>query len=147
MDDKDFIDKDDIVSVTPVRLDVLKIAFGKRKLCQCFEPSYEVDTQNRLVWCRDCSAIVDPFEALKQIAWQHERINRAHERMMDERESVVGYEPRLKVMKELSKRYTGKNSPMVPRCPHCGDAFEIHDLLSTSWCSRCFLKTKEYPKP
>lgn len=142
MKDENIINKEDIVSVTPVRLDVLKIEFDKRKLCQCFEPRYKIDTQNRLVWCRDCNAIVDPFEALKQVAWQHERINDIHERMLEERRSVAGYEPRLHVMKELSKRYTGKNSPMVPRCPHCGDPFEIHDLLSTSWCSRCFLKPK-----
>lgn len=126
----------------PIRIDIARIARNKKKLCTCFNPHYEVDPINRLVECTDCGAIVDPFDAMYEISRHFERVNQQFDAMVKERESVIGYEPRLKVMKELSARYSGKNSPMVPRCPHCGNPFEIHDLLSTSWCSRCFLKPK-----
>lgn len=126
----------------PIRIDILRIEYGRRKLCQCPDPHYIIDAQNKLVECEDCGAIVDPFEAILEIARSLQRINDQHERMLKERESVVGFEPRLHVMKELSKRYTGKNSKMVPRCPHCHVPFELHDLLNTSWCSRPYLLKK-----
>ena len=127
----------------PIRIDVARIARGKKKLCQCLNPHYEVDPVNRIVECTDCGAIVDPFDAMLEISRHFERVNKQHEAMLEERRSVGGYEPRLRVLKELAKRYTSSKSPLVPRCPHCGDAFDIPDLLTTSWCSRCFLKPKE----
>lgn len=127
----------------PIRIDVARLNYNKKKICTCTNPHYEVDVQNRLVECTDCGAIIDPFEALVDICKHWHRVNEAHEAMMAEREAVAGYEPRLKVIKELAARYSGKSSPMVPRCPHCSEPFEVHDLLTTSWCSRKYLKLKQ----
>lgn len=122
------IKPEDVVSVKAVRLDVLKLELAKRKLCNCFEPSYEVDTQNRIVTCQDCGAIVDPFDALVQTAWQHDRINRAHERMLEERESIAGYKPHLKVFKALESRYRSDKYSMVPQCPRCSKPFDFSEI-------------------
>ena len=46
------------------RIDVLKVEYGKRKLCECRNPHYEIDNVNKIVQCEDCGAIVEPFEAL-----------------------------------------------------------------------------------
>ncbi len=51
-----------------VRFDAVRIEYGKRKMCQCYSPHYEIDYQNKLVYCLDCGAIVDPLEALMRIA-------------------------------------------------------------------------------
>lgn len=50
------------------RIDVIKIERGKRKLCNCSNPHYEVDTQNKIVMCLDCGAVLDPFDTLVKIA-------------------------------------------------------------------------------
>ena len=141
--DNDFINKDDIVKVTPVRLDVLKIEFAKRKLCDCFEPKYEIDYQNRLVWCTECKAIVDPFEALLHIARNHDRINRQHEAMLKERESVAGYNPRMHIIKKLAERYGNKRNPLIPCCPICREPFELQDIVSSTWVNRSYLGERE----
>lgn len=55
------------------RIDVLRIEYGRRKLCQCSESHYEIDCANRLVYCTNCGAIVDPFDALIRLAQQYGR--------------------------------------------------------------------------
>lgn len=47
-----------------VRFDLVKINRGREKLCQCTAPCFEVDEENRIVSCKICGAILDPFEAL-----------------------------------------------------------------------------------
>ena len=51
-----------------IRFDTLRVEYGMAKHCQCKTASYEIDYQNRLVYCQSCGAIVDPFEALLNIA-------------------------------------------------------------------------------
>lgn len=33
-----------------VRFDVVRVEYGKSKMCTCYSPHYEVDHQNRLVY-------------------------------------------------------------------------------------------------
>lgn len=40
-----------------VRFDVVRIEHGKKKMCQCSAAHYEVDYQNRLVYCHDCGVV------------------------------------------------------------------------------------------
>ena len=124
-----------------VRLDVLRVEYGMRKMCQCRDPHHEVDYQNKLVHCVDCGAIVDPLEALVKIARDTERWSEYVERLRDQRAQIENYHPRLVVLKELEKKYNSADRRhLVPTCPHCGEPFRLESLLSTNWCSENFLK-------
>lgn len=41
------------------------------KLCECQNPCYEIDHQNKMVHCIKCGVAVEPFEALYKIACQY----------------------------------------------------------------------------
>jgi hypothetical protein len=128
------------------RIDVLRVERGKRKLCDCWEPSYEIDSENRIVICKTCGAIVDPFEALLKIARHYDRLNEETAALLEQRREILNYKPHLLLLREFAEHYgngRGRNS-MVPCCPHCGKPF---DLPITNWCNRAFLNPKEGDKP
>lgn len=56
-------------------IDIIRIEYGRKKICSCSTPQYEIDYANRLVLCTDCGAVVDPFEALYKLARHYDRIN------------------------------------------------------------------------
>ena len=122
------------------RIDVLRVEFGKKKLCNCHEPHYEIDNQNKLVHCEDCGAIVDPFTALVEIARHYDRIASQAEELLEQRKQIQNYKPHLVVMKELESRYRADNYSMMPVCPRCREPFDLTEL--TSWVSRKFVQSQ-----
>lgn len=133
-------DKDDLPEKV-VRFDVVQVEYGKRKMCQCFEPHYEIDFQNKLVYCRDCGAIVDPFEALVRIARDTERWDNYTQEMLEQRRQIRDYQPRRVVIKKLEKQYvSAEHHNLEPTCPRCGQPFELEELLETGWVNREFAK-------
>lgn len=76
-----------------VRFDAVKIEYGKRKMCQCYSPHYEIDFQNKLVYCLDCGAIVDPLEALMRIAKDTKRWDDYTQELLEQRRQIMSYQP------------------------------------------------------
>lgn len=123
------------------RIDVLRVEYGKKKLCQCANPHYEIDYQNKLVTCMDCGAIVDAFEALTEIASSYDRLGNQVEQLLKQRKEIVNYKPHLVVIKELERSYRAQNFSMVPCCPRCGEAFDLPEI--THWINRKYFRTEE----
>lgn len=127
-----------------VRFDAVRIEYGKRKMCQCYSPHYEIDYQNKLVYCLDCGAIVDPLEALMRIAKDTKRWDDYTQELLEQRRQIMSYQPRRVVIKNLEKRYVKEDRRnLEPTCPRCGRPFELEELLKTPWVNREFAKMKE----
>ena len=91
-----------------VRFDLVKINRGREKLCKCVVPHFEIDTENRIVLCQKCGAILDPFEALVKLAEHPEKMVEMQKRM---KERIKAYkeeaeQERSKMIK--SKVFRGK---------------------------------------
>lgn len=106
------------------RIDVLRVERGRQKVCQCKEPCYEVDTENHIVTCLDCGAIVDPFVAITKIATYYDNLNNQVERLLDQAKEIANYKPHLRVIKDMEHQYR----TMVPMCPHCHKAFDFTEI-------------------
>ena len=78
-----------------VRFDAVRIEYGKRKMCQCYSPHYEIDYQNKMVYCLDCGAIVDPLEALMRIAKDTKRWDDYTQEMLEQRRQIDAMLDRL----------------------------------------------------
>lgn len=128
---------------THIRLDVVRAERGISKRCRCYEVHYELDPGTRLVYCKDCGAIIDPFDALMNISKYHERINNTLDSMMEEAKALDSYKPRLRVIKEIEKKYSGTRNALVPSCPHCGEYFDLKDLLKVGWRSKSLINQIE----
>lgn len=104
-----------------VPFDVIKINRGKTKICRCKLPHYEIDTENRLVMCMDCGAIVEAFEALTNIAERMEEIENIETEM---KETVIHYKTEAqKMIKNRVFRTMEDNyrKSMFPICPKCNE--------------------------
>ena len=113
-----------------IDFEIARIERGRKRLCKCTAPHFELDPKNRIVICKDCSALWDPFNALLELTEHYERIASFEERVLEQRKQILAYKPRLAELKEFEKIYgdTCKRGTMVPVCPRCGEAFELKEL-------------------
>jgi len=128
------------------RIDLLRIVRNMNKLCKCEYPAYTVDTQNRLVYCQTCEAIIDPYEALTKMARRYEKISDQVENLLESAKQIQNYKPHLKVFKDIESHYQSNHFSMLPRCPSCGDPFDFKDI--NEWVGRNYahLYRKDRPK-
>lgn len=122
------------------QLDFIRVERGMRKLCNCINPKFEIDSSNRLVYCK-CGALVDPYDALYEVAWHYEHIAEYTNHMIETRKQIDDYKPHLVVIKELEKQYRG--SKLWPTCPLCKGAFDLKELLTTGWIHPDYVKGRE----
>lgn len=117
-------------------IETLKIKHNMRKICNCENPQYDVDTNNRAVWCRKCGAWIDPFEAILDIAQNFERLEDDTKRLLEQRRQIENYKPHLVLFKRLESEYR-RSKDMLPICPTCGQAFDFDKI--TRWINKRYL--------
>lgn len=126
------------------RLEILRVERGMKKLCVCANPHFVIDDKNRLVYC-ECGALVDPFDALKDIADEWEEMTEHTEYLLRTRKEIDNYKPHLVVIKQLAELYRG--SRMWPTCPVCKEAFDLKEILSNFWVNPEYVRKKREEKP
>lgn len=117
-----------------IQFDIAKINRGKKRLCRCDCPHYEIDTTNRIVMCMDCGAVVDAFDALVGLAESGERIERLQESMLQRAKTYgkLAEEEfhrmiKNKVFRDMQSHYR-KN--LYPICPKCGELFDPTEIVA-----------------
>lgn len=99
----------------------LIVDYQRRKVCECETHTYLIDVKNRLVFCKTCNAIVDPFEALLNMAQNAERINRE---LQSWRELAEGERKRYFRFKGVNNVTAKHREGLIPLCPKCGKAID-----------------------
>lgn len=115
-----------------VDIEMLRINRNIGKRCKCQNRKFTVDPDNRSVYCGECGALVDPFEAIYDVAISCERLKRETENLLEQRRQIANYKPHLIVFKNLESQYRSKK--YLPCCPECGEAFFFEHI--SSWVSR-----------
>lgn len=110
-----------------IGLDQMRISRGMGKICKCDKRKFVIDTDNRRVTCSSCGAVVDPYDALYDLAHADEERNRQVERLLEQRKEIASYKPHLVVIKNLEKNYRGRK--MMPTCPSCKEPFMLEELI------------------
>jgi len=132
-----------------ISIETLRINHNIRKICSCEKPLYDVDGNNRAVWCRVCGAWIDPYEAIEHIAENIEKLNdevhnlyekhkEAYEKIQklnSEIELLAKKRARLNVFKGLEQSY---RNDMLPHCPECGKMFDFVKI--TGWTNRKYME-------
>ena len=94
----------------------LIVDYSRRKVCECKGTTYLLDGKNRLVYCQKCGAIIDPFEALLNMARSADRVH----------DYLNAYRELAEKERRAYERYKGVNDitrkarqGLIPVCPHC----------------------------
>jgi hypothetical protein len=111
---------DKIIPIT-----MLRVRWDKKKKCTCQCRSFVVDMQNKEVTCEDCGFVVQPFEAIAEMAIYCDRLNSQIESLLKQKQELENWKPHLRRVREIEKIYRSKD--MIPSCPHCGIGIEIHE--------------------
>lgn len=125
-----------------IGIDQIRINRGLEKDCKCSNRKFILDTTNRRVNCSSCGAIVEPYEALKDLAYNREGMQRQVETLLEQRKQILNYKPWLLTIRELERQYRGKE--MLPNCPRCSTPFYLEEIKS--WTGRKFAdaRIKQY---
>ncbi len=122
----------------PVSIELLRINRGRKKLCQCNPPHYDIDPVNRIVMCTDCGAVVDPFEALLMLCQNYEiyqedikRLRKKAQVYAEEANKEFDRMCRARTFREMERNY---RINMLPVCPECGNNFD--PVKIKSWTRR-----------
>ncbi|QHE63984.1 hypothetical protein FHE72_23625 (plasmid) [Rossellomorea vietnamensis] len=110
-----------------VSLDQVRINRGIEKICKCDKRTFVIDPANRRINCNSCGAVVDPYDAMYELAAKGERMKESVERLLEQRKQIANYKPWLKVIKNLEKQYRGRK--MIPNCPRCHEPFYLEEIV------------------
>jgi hypothetical protein len=126
------------------RIDVLRIERGLMKSCRCLNPHYLLDNDNRIVYCKDCGAIVDPFEALCEIARGWKRIEDQVRSLLNQRKELIDWKPHLVALRKVEKTY--RSGKYIPSCPHCRKGILAEELATGSTNKEMELQRRQFEK-
>ncbi|MCA1066162.1 hypothetical protein QTG56_25150 (plasmid) [Rossellomorea sp. AcN35-11] len=121
-----------------IQIEQLKINRNLNKLCSCNNRRFTLDTQNRRVLCDVCGAVVDPYDAMYDLASKRVDLQREVETLLQQRMEIAEYKPWLKVIKSLEKHYRGKH--YLPNCPRCAEPFYLEEL--SHWTGREYAEAR-----
>ena len=108
------------------QIDILRFEYGREKICKCEKNRYEIDVQNKLIYCRDCGAIKNPFDVCVELARRFEYINKQVNICYGQMRELQSYKPFLREAKRLEKMMREKD--MLPICPKCGEMFNWNEI-------------------
>lgn len=106
----------------------LSVEYNRQKVCTCSPPHYILDAANRLVYCRDCGAILDPFDALMHLAENWDTIHYAGEDATEQIKQLEAEVEKFKTaffsLKTTNNLAENFKHGFQPVCPKCGEAFD-----------------------
>jgi hypothetical protein len=135
MKDNNFPDK--VIPITSLR-----IVRDKNKKCTCRNRKFEVDTENKEIICMSCGAVVQPYDALYELAAYYERIEADVKRLLEQRRQILNWKPHLLPLRELERIYLGGS--MLPCCPHCGRGIEARELVVGAVSKKSELERRKF---
>lgn len=109
---------------------------SRKKRCSCKQRRFIIDTTNREILCSVCGCVIDPFEAILEVAENNEiydnyllnQYNCAQKLEVWFKNNRIPIE--IKKLVEDYRFYTKNGS--LPECPHCGQNFKFSDIKTFS---------------
>lgn len=117
-----------------IKFDKIRISKNEEKICTCKNSGFVIDSNNRRVYCDKCDALIDPYDALYQLATNGNELQKQVDGLLEQRKQLQEYKPWLIIIRELEKQYRGRK--MIPICPSCGEPFYLEEL--SSWMNKEF---------
>lgn len=106
----------------------LRVARGmtRRPVSTCRHHQLVYDDRERRIWCKDCEADVEPFDAFKGIVENFDRAAREIQQTMDEVNESRTFAIISIAAKKIDKLWRRRGS--VPACPHCSAGIWPEDV-------------------
>jgi hypothetical protein len=117
-----------LYGVKVVQIEDLRIARGmtRRPASSCRHKKLVYDEKERRVWCSDCEAEVEPFDALVGIVEVFSGGMSSLQRRRRELDEAEKFQLRSRAAKVMDEAW--RSTKMAPLCPHCKTAILPEDV-------------------
>lgn len=109
-----------------IELDQVRINRNLDKECVCERRKFVIDTTNKRILCSSCGVVIDPYDAMQELALKGEGMKKYVEDLLEQRKQIENYKPHLLTIRSLEKNYRGKKK--LPCCPRCDEPFYLEEL-------------------
>ena len=119
-----------LYGVKVVQIEDLRVARGltRRPLSSCKHKKLVYDDKERRVWCSDCEAEVEPFDAFTQLVGVFSSAKSKIDRRMQELAEAEKFAMRSRAAKRMDEYW--RSQTMAPLCPHCNGAILPEDVVN-----------------
>ena len=118
---------------------------NKRKECNCKNRTFEVDSINRLVYCRKCGQVVDAFEAIEELLKNDSMFEQHLSGQYEYAKELTAWFHNHKEPIALKEMLSYYRRGLYPYCPACGKMIDLSNIKM--WGNKEFLNRPKTPKP
>lgn len=120
--------QDYLYGVKVVQIEDLRVARGmtRRPASSCRHKKLVYDEKERRVWCSDCEAEVEPFDAFVGIVEVFSGGMSSLQRRRRELDEAEKFQLRSRAAKVMDEAW--RSTKMAPLCPHCNTAILPEDV-------------------
>jgi Zn finger protein HypA/HybF involved in hydrogenase expression len=117
-----------LYGVKVVQIEDLRVARGmtRRPASSCRHKKLVYDEKERRVWCSDCEAEVEPFDAFVGIVEVFSGGMSSLQRRRRELDEAEKFQMRSRAAKVMDEAW--RSTKMAPLCPHCNTAILPEDV-------------------
>ncbi|WP_458368753.1 hypothetical protein [Pseudomonas mandelii] len=117
-----------LYGVKVVQIEDLRVARGmtRRPASSCQHKKLVYDEKERRVWCSDCEAEVEPFDAFIGIVEVFSGGMSSLQRRRRELDEAEKFQMRSRAAKVMDEAW--RSTKMAPLCPHCNTAILPEDV-------------------
>ncbi|MNQ82482.1 hypothetical protein D3C85_975330 [compost metagenome] len=117
-----------LYGVKVVQIEDLRVARGmtRRPASSCRHKKLVYDEKERRVWCSDCEAEVEPFDAFVGIVEVFSGGMSQLQRRRRELDEAEKFQLRSRAAKVMDEAW--RSTKMAPLCPHCNTAILPEDV-------------------
>jgi len=112
-----------------IDLGSLRVSRSEIKAKNCNHLSLSYDPIEKTIWCNDCKAFIDPFNAFLNIVYNLEC---AYEKLNRERHDLaIAKQKEVSLIAAKKVEEAWRSRTMLPSCPHCSEAIFPEDNLGS----------------
>ena len=119
-----------LYGVKVVQIEDLRVARGmtRRPASSCRHKKLVYDDKERRIWCSDCEAEVEPFDAFVGIVEVFSAGMSSLQRRRRELDEAEKFQLRSRAAKVMDDAW--RSTKMAPLCPHCNTAILPEDVAA-----------------
>ena len=119
-----------LYGVKVVQIEDLRVARGmtRRPASSCRHKNLVYDDKERRIWCSDCEAEVEPFDAFVGIVEVFSAGMSSLQRRRRELDEAEKFQLRSRAAKVMDDAW--RSTKMAPLCPHCNTAILPEDVAA-----------------
>lgn len=134
------MEDDEVLRISDTELRKYFVKKRLEKVCTCKNRTILIDTENRLLECSECGAILDAFDIVESLANKDDDYWWNLKALEQQKEDLIKWLANNRMGQALRNIASHIRQGLIPSCPHCNMPFDLERL--NTWQSREYAEIK-----